>query len=63
MPAARLTPRKLRDAAEVAAATRTVITIEAGGVVYRIAPEGHSLPITASEKDRAACDEAFGVSG
>lgn len=58
---ARLTPQQLREAAEVATATGTTIVIEAGGKVYRIAPGVDRFPVTATEKDRAACDKAFGV--
>lgn len=58
---ARVTPQNLRDAAEVATQTGAVITIEAGGRVYRIAPETKSTPMTASERDQAECDAAFGL--
>lgn len=59
-----LTPDQLAAAARVARAEGVVITIEAGGKVYRIAPPDASLsPLTASEKDAAACDQAFGLSG
>lgn len=57
----RITAALLREAAEVARETGTCIVIEAGGKVVRIAPTTDAFPITASEKDQAACDEAFGT--
>lgn len=62
-PSARLTPDQLRKYAQVAREEGVTITIESAGRVYRIAPTAETFPMTASEKDRAACDKAFGVSG
>ena len=56
-----LTPDQIRAAAQIAAAEGVTITIEAGGKVYRIAPGDAQSPLTASEKDAAACDQAFGL--
>jgi hypothetical protein len=58
-----LTPDQMRAAAQIAAEQGVTITIESGGRVYRIAPGAASFPLLTSEKDNAACDEAFGVSG
>lgn len=54
-------PRWLAHAAQVASETGTTVTIERGGSVYRITPDVQLGPITANEKDKAACDEAFGL--
>lgn len=54
------TADQLKAYAEIAREEGVTITIEAGGRVYRITPGGASLPMSASERDRAACDEAFG---
>jgi len=62
MTAARISQTALRDAADVACATGAVITIEVGNRVYRIAPEGAKVPVGATEKDAATCDELFGTS-
>lgn len=64
MPAARPSepPKWLTQAAQVAREEGVTIAIEIGARVYRIAPGGEAFPMTASEKDLAACDEAFGVS-
>jgi len=55
------TPDHLRAAAQIAAQEGVTITIEAGGRVYRIAPGAQDTPLLASEKERAACDRAFGL--
>ena len=53
----------LRRAAAIAGETGQVVAVEApNGTVFRIAPPGVSLPI-GSEKEVAACDKAFGLSG
>ena len=54
---------QLRAAAQIATQEGVTITIEAAGRVYRIAPGVQSAPLTASERDRAACDAMFGLSG
>ena len=59
----RITPQQLSEAASVASEHGVQIVIECAGKVYKIGPAGSSFPVTASEKDDAACDEAFGVSG
>lgn len=58
-----LTPDQIRTAAQIARAEGVTITIEAGGRVYRIAPGSAQSPITSTEQDVAACDQAFGLSG
>lgn len=63
MTARALTPEQIRTAARIAAQEGVTITIEAGSRVYRISPGTQSVPLTMSEKDKAACDEAFGLSG
>lgn len=55
------TPDQIRAAAEIARAVGVTITIECGGRTYRIAPGDAQSPLTASEKDAAACDQAFGL--
>ena len=57
-----LTSDQLKTCAEIARSEGVTITIEAGGRVYRIAPGSAHSPITATEKDRATCDQAFGPS-
>lgn len=58
----RVTPHQLRDAAQVAREEGVTIVIEAGGRVYKIAPSVAQFPLTATERDKAECDAAFGVS-
>jgi hypothetical protein len=56
----RITKPVLANAADVAIAKGVTITIEGpDGTTYRIAPEPAKLPLGASERDRAACDQAF----
>lgn len=57
-----LSDKALREAATVAAETGVTVVIEVGGRVYKLLPPGADYPLTASEKDAAACDEAFGLS-
>ncbi|MCS6624381.1 hypothetical protein N0B44_15790 [Roseibacterium beibuensis] len=52
----------MREAAEVAAQTGVCIVIEAGGKVYRFDPNAQSAAIGATERERARCDAAFGLS-
>lgn len=56
----RQAPKWLREAAAVASDEGVVIVVEVGARVYRIAPSANAFPVTASEKDSAECDEAFG---
>jgi len=58
----RLSPEAMREAAEVAAQTGVCIVIEAGGKVYRFDPNAQSAAIGATERERARCDAAFGLS-
>ena len=57
------TAQQLRTAAKIAVEKGVTITIDAGGRVYRIAPGQQDAPLLTSEKDQAACDQAFGLSG
>jgi hypothetical protein len=57
-----VSPSRLREAAEVAVAAGVTITIEApNGTLYRITPAAAPLPLGATEREQAACDQAFGV--
>jgi len=58
-----LTADQIRTAAQIAAQEGVTITIEAGNRVYRIAPGAQDIPLLANEKESAACDKAFGLSG
>ncbi|MEP4195915.1 MAG: hypothetical protein ABJL99_09800 [Aliishimia sp.] len=52
----------LEQAASVASETGVTMVIERAGKVYKIMPPGQSYLLTASEKDDANCDAAFGTS-
>lgn len=62
----RPSPEALREAAQLARDHGVTITLERaadGSWLYRIAPGVQDRAIGATERDRAECDAAFGVSG
>lgn len=56
----RPSPEALDEAAQLAVARGVRVTLRGGPWVYEITPATQTAS-TASEKDKAACDEAFGL--